>query len=152
MTWTWTRSTALVMQHVSGQWTCMDAGVPIKSSVRHRKFSVNLQRLVRHRHSGIVVSPVPLVTDQSVSAQLCPCRMPMPQVYAECPRCMPMLLALAACPSHISLLNVLAACPRHMSMLRVHAACLYRLSMPLARPACPFRIVLYTGKRVWDAP
>jgi hypothetical protein len=25
----------------------------------------------RHRHSGIMVSPVPLVTDQSVSAQLC---------------------------------------------------------------------------------
>jgi hypothetical protein len=30
--WTCTRSTALVMQHVSGQWTCMDAGMPIKSS------------------------------------------------------------------------------------------------------------------------
>jgi hypothetical protein len=34
--WTCTRSTVLVMQHVSGQWTCMDAGMPIKSSVRHR--------------------------------------------------------------------------------------------------------------------
>jgi hypothetical protein len=49
---------------------CWNAGMPIKSSVRHRKFSVSLRRLVRHRHSGIMVSPVPLVTDQSVSAQL----------------------------------------------------------------------------------
>ncbi len=32
---------------------------------------VSLQRLVRHRHSGIVVSPVPLGTDKSVNAQLC---------------------------------------------------------------------------------
>jgi hypothetical protein len=23
--WAWTHSTALIMQHVSGQWTCMDA-------------------------------------------------------------------------------------------------------------------------------
>jgi hypothetical protein len=34
--WAWTLSTALIMQHVSGQWTCMDAGMLIKSSVRHR--------------------------------------------------------------------------------------------------------------------
>jgi hypothetical protein len=68
--WTCTRTTPLVMQHVSGQWTCMDAGMPIKSSVQHHYFSVNLPRSVRHWHSGIVVSPVPLVTDQSVSAQL----------------------------------------------------------------------------------
>ncbi len=26
--WTRSCSTALVMQHVSGQWTCMDAGMP----------------------------------------------------------------------------------------------------------------------------
>ncbi len=60
----------LFMQHRSRQWTCINGGLPIKSSVRHRQFSVSLQRLVRHRHSGIMVSPVPLVTDQSVSAQL----------------------------------------------------------------------------------
>ncbi len=46
--------------------------MPIKSSVRHRQFSVKLQRLVRYRHTGIMVSPVPLVTDQAVSVQLCP--------------------------------------------------------------------------------
>ncbi len=45
------------MQHGFAAWTWtvdmhgyMDAGMPIKSSVRHR-------------HSGIMVSPVPLVTD-----------------------------------------------------------------------------------------
>jgi hypothetical protein len=32
---------------------------------------LSLQRLVRHRHSAIMVSPVPPVTDYSVSAQLC---------------------------------------------------------------------------------
>jgi hypothetical protein len=47
-------NTALVMQHGSGQLTCMDAGMPIKSSVRHY---------------GIKVSPIPLVTDESISAQ-----------------------------------------------------------------------------------
>ncbi len=26
--WAWTHSTALIMQHVSGQWTCMDARMP----------------------------------------------------------------------------------------------------------------------------
>ncbi len=69
--WTCTRSTALVMQHVSGQWTCMDAGCrnADKEFSPASLVSVSLQRLVRHRHSGIVVSPVPLVTEQSVSAQ-----------------------------------------------------------------------------------
>jgi hypothetical protein len=38
--WTWTCSTDLIMQHGSGQWTCMDAGMP-----------------------NIMVSLVPLVTD-----------------------------------------------------------------------------------------
>ncbi len=72
--WTWTRNTASVMQHGSGQWTCMDAGMPIKSSVQPCYFSVSLQCLVWHRHSGgIMVSLVLLVTDESVSAQLC-CR------------------------------------------------------------------------------
>ncbi len=77
----WTHSTALIMQHVSGQWTFMDAGMPIKSSVRHRKFSVSLRRLVGHRHSGIMVSLVPLVTDQSFSAQLCPWQLLVPVYY-----------------------------------------------------------------------
>jgi hypothetical protein len=36
---------ALLMQHGSGQWTCMNAD---KSSVRLRQVSVSLQRLVRH--------------------------------------------------------------------------------------------------------
>ncbi len=61
--WTWTRSTDWVMQHGPGQWPCMDAGMPTKSSVRHQKFSFSLQGLIRHQHSGIMVSPVPLVTD-----------------------------------------------------------------------------------------
>ncbi len=26
--WAWAHSTALIMQHVSGQWICMDAGMP----------------------------------------------------------------------------------------------------------------------------
>ncbi len=68
---TWTRSTDLVMQHGSGQWTCMDARMPIKSSVWHRQFSLSLQRLVRHWYSGIMVSLVLLASDQYVSAQLC---------------------------------------------------------------------------------
>jgi hypothetical protein len=47
--------------HAAWTWTvdmhgCMDAGMPIKSSVWHRQFSVSLQRLIRHRHSGIMVS------------------------------------------------------------------------------------------------
>ncbi len=70
-TWTHTCSTDLVMQHGSGQWTCMDAGMLIKSSVWQHQFSVSLYRLVRHRHSGIMVNLVPLVTDQSVNAQRC---------------------------------------------------------------------------------
>jgi hypothetical protein len=51
--WTWT-----VDMH-----GCMDAGMPIESSVRHRYFSISLQSLVRRRQSGIIVSAVPLVTD-----------------------------------------------------------------------------------------
>jgi hypothetical protein len=67
--WTWTCITALVMRHGFGHaawiWTmgmhgCQNAD---KKPVKHRYFSVSLQRLVRHRHSGIIVSPVPLVTD-----------------------------------------------------------------------------------------
>jgi hypothetical protein len=81
--WAWTHSTALIMQHVSGQRICMDAGVPIKSSVRHRKFSVTLRRLVWHRHSGFMVSPVLLVTDQSISAQLF--LRPNPYSVLQCP-------------------------------------------------------------------
>ncbi len=52
--WAWTHSIALIMQHVSGQWTCMDAGMPIKSSVRHRQFSVGLRRYsgIGIRHHG----------------------------------------------------------------------------------------------------
>jgi hypothetical protein len=42
---------------------CRNAGIPIKSSVWHHYFTVSFPRLVRHRHSGIVVSPAPLVTD-----------------------------------------------------------------------------------------
>jgi hypothetical protein len=34
--WTWTSSKNLVMQQGSGQWICMDAEMPIKSSVQHR--------------------------------------------------------------------------------------------------------------------
>ncbi len=59
--------------HASWTWgwkSTMDAGMPIKCLVWHRQFSVSLQYLGRHRHSGIVVSPVLLVTDQSVNAQL----------------------------------------------------------------------------------
>jgi hypothetical protein len=60
--WTWT-------VHMHG---CTDAGMPecrwkAQSGIDS---SVSLYCLVRHRHSGIMVSPVPLVTDQSVSAQL----------------------------------------------------------------------------------
>jgi hypothetical protein len=63
--WTLTRTTDLVMQHgpTVGMHGCMDAGILIKSSVRHRQFSVILQRSVWHLHSGIMVSPVQLVTD-----------------------------------------------------------------------------------------
>jgi hypothetical protein len=72
--WTRTRSTDLLMRHGPGQghaWMhgCRNAGLPIKSSVRHSLFSVRLQRLVRHRHSGIMVSPVLLISDYFVSAQ-----------------------------------------------------------------------------------
>jgi hypothetical protein len=54
--------------HEAWTWTvdmhgCIDAGMLIKSSIRHRKFSVSLQRLDRHRHSGIMISLVPLVMD-----------------------------------------------------------------------------------------
>jgi hypothetical protein len=35
---------------------CRNAGIPIKSSVRHRYFTVSFMGLVLHRHSGIVVS------------------------------------------------------------------------------------------------
>jgi hypothetical protein len=44
-----------------------------KTTLRLRRLlsgTVSLQRLVQHWHSGIMVSPVPLVTDQSISAQL----------------------------------------------------------------------------------
>ncbi len=43
--WAWTHSTALIMQHVSGQRTCMDAGMPIKSSVLHPSFSLQFSML-----------------------------------------------------------------------------------------------------------
>jgi hypothetical protein len=42
---------------------CRNAGIPIKSSVRQRYFIISFLGLVWHQHSGIVVSPVPLVTD-----------------------------------------------------------------------------------------
>ncbi len=90
--WAWTHSTALIMQHVSGQWTCMDAGMP-ECRNADKKFSPALlvfrqfMMLFRHRHSGIMVSPVPLVTDQSVSAQLCP-----PPSHKLSPRLMPCFL------------------------------------------------------------
>jgi hypothetical protein len=69
--WTWTCSMDMDMEHIFGHaawiWTmdmhgCRNARMPIKSSVRHRYFSVSLQCLVRHRHFGIMVSPVLLVT------------------------------------------------------------------------------------------
>jgi hypothetical protein len=46
--------------HEAWTWTvdmhgCMDAGMPIKSLVQLRYFSVSLQRLVLHQHSGIMV-------------------------------------------------------------------------------------------------
>ncbi len=44
---------------------CRNAGILKKSSVRHRYFTVSFLGLVRHQHSGIVVSPVSLVKDQS---------------------------------------------------------------------------------------
>jgi hypothetical protein len=34
--WTWSCSMDFFMQHRPGQQTCMDAGMPIKSSFRHR--------------------------------------------------------------------------------------------------------------------
>jgi hypothetical protein len=79
--WTWTWSMDMDIQHGHGYaawiWSCsmdLDSGhawmhgcqnarMAIKSSVWHPLFSVSLQRLVRHRHFGIMVSPVPLVTD-----------------------------------------------------------------------------------------
>ncbi len=74
------------MQHGHGHtarfWSCsMDLAMDMHGCQNaHKKFS--LASLVwfttlspasafPHRHSGIMVSPVPLVTDQSVSAQLC---------------------------------------------------------------------------------
>ncbi len=80
-TWTWTCNMDMDMDmqygfgYAAWTWTvhmhgCTDARMPMKSSVRHRKFSISLYCFVRHHHSGIMVSPVPLVTDQSVSAQL----------------------------------------------------------------------------------
>ncbi len=46
---------------------CTDAGMPMKSSVRNRQFFVGLYGIAQ---SGIMVSPVPLVTDQSVSVSV----------------------------------------------------------------------------------
>ncbi len=86
-TLTWACSIDMDMQHRHGHghrhaaqiWSCsMDLdnghawmpGMPIKSSVRYHQFSVSSQWLVRHRRSGIMVSPLPLVINQSVSAQL----------------------------------------------------------------------------------
>ncbi len=77
--WTWTCSMGMDTQHSFDNAACIrtmdmhgcrNAGMPIKCPVQHRWFSVSLPLLVRHRHSGIMVSPEPLVTDQSVSAQL----------------------------------------------------------------------------------
>ncbi len=72
LTWTCNMDMDMDMQHGFGHaawiWTrdmhgCRNAGMPIKSSVWHCWFSVRLQRLVQHRHSTIMVSPVPLVKD-----------------------------------------------------------------------------------------
>jgi hypothetical protein len=59
------------IRHGHGDPSTMGARMLIKCLVWHRKFSISLQYLVWHRHSGFVVSPVPLVMDQSVSTQLC---------------------------------------------------------------------------------
>jgi hypothetical protein len=68
--------------HAPWTWTCtmdMDIEMDIHHGCQNadKKFSlaslvfISLQHLVRHWHSGIVVSPVTLITDYSVSAQLC---------------------------------------------------------------------------------
>ncbi len=58
----WTCTCAMDME-MDKHHGCRNAGIPIQCLVCHRKSSVSLQNLVWHRHSGIVVSPVPLVTD-----------------------------------------------------------------------------------------
>jgi hypothetical protein len=46
-----------------------------------------LRRFVQHRHSGIMVSPVLLVTDQSVSSQLW--QGVVSEVHSRAPTCLP---------------------------------------------------------------
>ncbi len=65
--WTW-RWTSTMDMEINKHHGCRNAD---KSLVWHRLSSVSLQHLVRHRHSSIVVNPVPLITDYSISAQLC---------------------------------------------------------------------------------
>jgi hypothetical protein len=49
---------------------CQNAGMLGKRIIRHRHLYDKSTVSVRHRHSGIRVSPVPLVTDKSGSGQL----------------------------------------------------------------------------------
>ncbi len=80
--WTWTCSINMDLhqgQQHGPHWSCtMDMDMPHryrnseKTLVQHCWFSVSYKPLsVRHPHVGIVVSPSPLVTDESVSAH-CP--------------------------------------------------------------------------------
>jgi hypothetical protein len=50
----------------------LDAGVPIECLLRHHYFTFSLSRLVRHQHTSIMASPIPvsLVIEKSISAQL----------------------------------------------------------------------------------
>jgi hypothetical protein len=66
----------------------VNAGMPEKKLVRHRHFYRQSTSSVRHRHSGIKVSPVPLVTDSpALPAQLM-LSTDLPHVFARVSPCL----------------------------------------------------------------
>jgi hypothetical protein len=68
---------------------CRNTGMPEKCQSGIVSFTVSPAASVRHRHSGIYLSPVPLITDYSGSAQLC---------YQACQRLLAVKGHLSFCP------------------------------------------------------